>query len=173
AGGKVARLIRELRPRVVVTENDNGTYGHPDHVMCHRVTMRAWDLAGDPAAPVDGAPWQPARLYAMAAVTEGWDEIVQRMRAEGLDTAWLEAMIERRREHVPPVSPADVTAAIDVSDYAETQRRALLCHRTQIAPDNFLMGLPPNVRRLAFGVAYLMRLRPTPAPGERDADLIP
>nr|MBA2448328.1 PIG-L family deacetylase [Chloroflexota bacterium] len=42
AGGKVARLIRELRPRVVVTENDNGTYGHPDHVMCHRVTMRAW-----------------------------------------------------------------------------------------------------------------------------------
>src|SRR5215211_3856963 len=79
AGGKVARLIRELRPTVVVTENDNGTYGHPDHVMCHRVTVRAWDLAGDPDAPVDGEPWQPARLYAMAAVTEGWDEIVQLM----------------------------------------------------------------------------------------------
>jgi LmbE family N-acetylglucosaminyl deacetylase len=173
AAGKVAALIRELRPTVVVTDNENGTYGHPDHIMCHRVTVRAWDLAADPAAPVAGEPWRPARLYEMTPILEGWDEIVELMRQEGLDTGALEEIMERRRDRVPDASPSDVTAAIDVSDYADIQRQALLCHRTQIAPDGFFMGLPPRIRRRAFATAYLTRLRPAPAPGERDADLIP
>lgn len=173
AAGKLAAIIRELRPTVVVTENEGGSYGHPDHVTCHHVTLRAWDLAGATGAPLPGAPWRPARLYAMAPVSEGWEEIVELMRREGLDPAPLEAMLERRRELVPDVSPASVTAAIDVSEYAETQRAALLCHRTQVPPDNFFMNLPPQVRRRAFATAYLMRIHPAPAEGERDPDLIP
>ncbi len=171
AGGRVARLIRELRPAVVVTENEHGTYGHPDHVMCHHVTVRAWELAGDPAAPIEGQPWQPARLYAIEPVSEGWDEIVELMRRDRLDTSYIEGMIERRRERVPATTPDAVTAAVGVSDYAELQRQALLCHRTQIPPDNFFIGLPPHIRRRAFATAYLRRLQPPPAPGERDLDL--
>ena len=177
AAGRLALLIRELRPRVIVTENEGGSYGHPDHIRCHEVTLRGWELAADPSfgltSAIAGEPWRAPRLYAMAPVSEGWEEIVELMKREGLDASPLEEMLERRRERVPDISSADVTAAIDVAEYADIQRRALLCHRTQIDPNGFFMNLPPAVRRRAFATAYLMRLQPTPHPGERDADLLP
>ena len=173
AAGKVAALIRELRPTVVVTENEDGAYGHPDHVTCHRVTVRAWELVGDPNAPIDGEPWQPARLYVMVPVFEGWEEIVELMRRDGLDTTRLEQIVERRHEWEPSPKPARVTAAIDVSAYAETQRAALLCHRTQIPADSFFVNFPPHILRRAFATAFLERLAPRPAEGERDDDLFP
>jgi LmbE family N-acetylglucosaminyl deacetylase len=175
AAGKVALIIRELRPRVIVTENEHGSYGHPDHVMCHRVAVRGWELAGDPSfglsAGIGGEPWRAPRLYVLAPVSEGIEEMIELMKREGLDASPFEEMLERRRERVPEIGPDDVTAAIDVSEYAEVQRRALLCHRTQIPADNFFMRLPPVVFRRAFATAYLMRLQPAPRPGERDADL--
>lgn len=172
AASRVAAIIRELRPATVVTENANGGYGHPDHVMCHRVAVRGWELSGDPSASALGEPWQPTRLYVLQYVTEGWDEIVALMRAEGLDTSEIETMMSRRRERVPDLDRSRLTAAIDVADYADVQRRALLCHKTQIRPDSFFMGLPSHIRRRAFATAYLQRLYPTPAPGERDEGLL-
>jgi N-acetyl-1-D-myo-inositol-2-amino-2-deoxy-alpha-D-glucopyranoside deacetylase len=174
AGARVAEIIRELRPTVVVTENDYGGYGHPDHIMCHKVAVRGVELAGDPAAPVAGEPWTPARLYVLATVFDGWEEVVELMRAEGLDTTEMEGMLERRAEwSIPHVAPDEVTAAIDVSAYVETQRAALLAHRTQIPADSFFVRLPIHIARRAFRTAYLNRLHPAPAPGERDADLFP
>lgn len=172
AAARVAGLIRELRPRVVVTENEHGGYGHPDHIMCHRVTVRAWQLAADPTVALDGAPWQPDRLYVMASVIDRWDGVVELMRAEGLDTSRLEGRLQRRHERLPAVAASAVTAAIDVSDHVETQRAALLCHRTQIPVDHFIRTLPPHIRRRAFATAYLARLYPAPFEGERDADLL-
>jgi LmbE family N-acetylglucosaminyl deacetylase len=144
--------------------------------MAHPVGRRAWELAADPAfglsAGVSGEPWR-ARLYAMAPVTEGWEEIAALMKQEGLDASPIEEMLERRREEGTGLRPEDATAAIDVSEYAEVQREALLRHRTQVPDDSFFMTLPPVVRRRAFATAYLVRLWPEPAPGERDLDLLP
>ncbi len=174
AGARVAAIIRELRPTVVVTENENGGYGHPDHIMCHRVAVRGYELAADPAAAVPGTPWRPARLYVMAPVFEGWEEVVAMMREDNLDTTEIEEMLARRDEWgIPIVSPEDVTAAIDVSDHVETQRAALMTHRTQIPADSFFVRFPLRIARRAFRTAYLTRLHPRPAPGERDADLFP
>lgn len=175
--GRLALIIRELRPRVIVTENEHGSYGHPDHVMCHRVAVRGWELAADPSfglsEGVAGPPWRAPRLYVMTPITEGWEEIVELMKREGLDASPLEEMLERRRQRAAETPPDEITAAIDVSAYADVQRRALLCHRTQIDPNGFFMTLPPVVRRRAFATAYLTRLQPPPAPGERDAELFP
>ncbi len=173
AAGRVAAIIRELRPAVIVAEAQGGVYPHPDHVHCHQVTIRAHALAADPAARVAGDPWQPARLYAMAPVSEGWEELLELARQAGLDVTWMEEMLERRREAGPGMTPEQATAALDVSDYAEIQRQALLCHRTQIREDNFFMQLPPHIRRRAFATAYLVRLHPAPRDGERDPDLFP
>jgi N-acetyl-1-D-myo-inositol-2-amino-2-deoxy-alpha-D-glucopyranoside deacetylase len=169
----VAAAIRELRPTTVVTENEHGGYGHPDHVMCHRVTVRAWQLAAELEAPLAGEPWQPARLYAVASRFEGWEEIAAQMRQEGHDTSRLEAMLERRRQRVSSLPTVPIHAAIDVSDYHETQRAALLCHRTQIPPDNLWTSLPAPYGRRAFATAYLQRLHPMPTDGELDRDLLP
>src|SRR5438128_5186030 len=57
-------VMREFRPHVVTTYDENGGYPHPDHVMCHNITVAAFEAAGDPDAyPELGAPWQPLKLY--------------------------------------------------------------------------------------------------------------
>ncbi len=64
AAQHVARVIREVRPHVVLTYESGGGYGHPDHVMAHRVTMRAVELAAEAGAGGDSGPaWQVAKIY--------------------------------------------------------------------------------------------------------------
>src|ERR1700722_10444857 len=61
-------IIREVRPRVMVSYDDRGFYGHPDHIQAHRVAWRAFQLAADPAilARGPGGPWQVTKFYATA-----------------------------------------------------------------------------------------------------------
>jgi LmbE family N-acetylglucosaminyl deacetylase len=170
AAGRLVRIIREWQPQVVVTDNVGGGYGHPDHVMCHHVTVRAFQAAGDPTAyPEAGAPWNPARLYVVVQVGDRWERLAEAMRQEGLDTSWL----ERRNRHgsVNRLPAEAATAAIDVSPYVDVQREALLRHRTQIPMDSYWVNVPPKLRPLAFGTAYFVRLHPAPLPGETDPDL--
>jgi len=168
AAGRLVKIIRSLQPQVVVTENVDGSYSHPDHIMGNRVTVRAFAAASDPAAyPEAGPIWQPARLYAVASVRDRWDRIAAMMEAEGLDTAFL----SRRRRGGHGLTPEECTAAIDVSEYVEIQRSALDVHRTQIPRDSWWLTLPTHIRAVAFGTAYFIRLYPEALPGERDDDL--
>ena len=62
-----SRVIREVRPQVVITYNENGGYGHPDHIQAHRVAVAAFEAAADPGRyPDAGEPWQPSKLYYIA-----------------------------------------------------------------------------------------------------------
>ena len=64
AVGELVRVMREVRPQVVITYNENGGYGHPDHIQAHRVAVAAFEAAGDPGRyPDAGEPWQPSKLY--------------------------------------------------------------------------------------------------------------
>src|SRR4051794_16745389 len=65
AAGELVRVVREVRPQVIVTYDDNGFYGHPDHIQAHRVARRAFERAGDPSFGA-GTPWTPSRFYATA-----------------------------------------------------------------------------------------------------------
>jgi N-acetyl-1-D-myo-inositol-2-amino-2-deoxy-alpha-D-glucopyranoside deacetylase len=61
---ELVAVVREVRPQVVVTYDENGGYGHPDHIQAHRVAVAAFDAAADPAfAPEAGEPWQASKLY--------------------------------------------------------------------------------------------------------------
>ena len=48
---------------MLVTYDENGGYGHPDHIQAHRVAMRAVELAADPDVPAAGEPWRIAKVY--------------------------------------------------------------------------------------------------------------
>ncbi|HET6987878.1 MAG TPA: mycothiol conjugate amidase Mca, partial [Kribbella sp.] len=64
AAAPLVKLIREFRPQVVTTYDENGGYPHPDHVMCHTISVAAFEAAGDKDAyPELGEPWQPLKLY--------------------------------------------------------------------------------------------------------------
>ena len=168
ATGQLVRLIRALRPLVIVTEPQGGLYAHPDHVTCHRVSVDAFHGAGDAQAyPEAGPPWRVAKLYAIAQIDDGcWEALRPEFTAAGINMAWLE-----RRRHRSP-GPETATVALDVRPYSEIQRRALLAHRTQIPPDSFLVSLPADLRRRAFATAYLLRLHPPTALGEHEQDLL-
>ena len=63
------QVIREFRPHVIVTYDENGGYPHPDHLMVHRASMIAWEKAGDAEYhPELGKPWAPLKLYYSTAL---------------------------------------------------------------------------------------------------------
>lgn len=96
ATGRLVRLIRRYRPQVLVTYNEKGGYGHPDHIKCHQTTVAAYDAAGDAARfPEAGAVWVPSKLYATAWSREAWRVLRDAMKERGL---WQEEQREERTE---------------------------------------------------------------------------
>lgn len=169
AVGRLVRIIRALRPYVIVTEPPGGGYAHPDHVMCHEVSRAAFHAAGERQAyPEAGPAWSVAKLYAIAQIDDGqWEALRPAFAAAGF------ALGERRRSRPQAhgAGPETATVALDVRPYSEIQRQALLAHRTQIPPHSVWRRLPAELYRRAFATAYLIRLHPPAAPGEREQDL--
>lgn len=170
AAGRVVKIIRELRPLVMVIEPPGGTYSHPDHVKCHQVGLDAYHAAADPAAyPEAGPAWEVARLYAAVHIDDGrWQALLPEIKATGLDVSWLEERLGDRRGD----GPETATLSLDVSPYSEVQRQALLAHRTQIPADNFSVRLPEELRRRAYASAYFLRMHPPVVPGPIERDLL-
>ena len=152
------------------SEPPGGIYPHPDHVMCHEISVDAFQAAGDAKAfPEAGPPWRPGKLYGVAQIDDGgWEKLVPKFIAAGFDMDW---MARRPRRSRGP-GPETATVALNVGAYSEHQRRALLAHRTQIPPESFLVSLPPELRQLAFATAYFVRLFPPCALGEQEPDLL-
>jgi mycothiol S-conjugate amidase len=147
AAEPLVRLVREFRPHVMTTYDENGGYPHPDHIQCHRISVAAFDAAGDPERfPDAGPPFQPLKLY-----YTGWT----RIRLQTLHDAFV-----ARGEESPyadwlakwdPETPdRPMTTRIDVGDYLDQRRAALLAHRTQVDPEGFWMRLPEEVVREVF-----------------------
>src|SRR5436190_505546 len=127
AVGRVVKVIRELKPLVIVIEPPGGLYPHPDHVKCHKVGFDAFYAAADETAyPEAGPAWQVAKLYAGITVDDGrWHALLPEFKALGLDVSWLEKR-QSRASRSP--GPETATVALDVAPYSEIQRRALLAH---------------------------------------------
>ena len=127
----LVREIRRFRPHVMTTYDENGGYPHPDHIMCHRVSMAAFEAAGDPDAyPHAGSPWQPLKLYYNATFSKAriaaFHEALLALEEESPYEEWLERWDRPDRP---------VTTRVPCADHFETRDRALLAHATQIDPD--------------------------------------
>jgi mycothiol S-conjugate amidase len=166
---RLVRIIRGLRPRVIVTEPPGGSSAHPDHVMCHQVSRAAFHAAGDVRAyPEAGPAWPAAKLSAMAQIDDGqWETWRPAFHAAGLAMGRR----PRSRKRARGAGPETTTVALDVRPYSEIQRQALLAHRTQMPPESVWRRLPAEVYRWAFATTYWIRLHPPAAPGEYEPDL--
>ena len=105
--GPAGRLMREFRPHVVTTYDEEGGYPHPDHIMCHKVSVAAFEAAGDPERyPELGEPWQPLKLYYDIGFSKGKIMALHEgMLAAGLESPyeeWLKRWEDRARQ-----GPAD------------------------------------------------------------------
>lgn len=152
AAAALATIIRTEQPQVVVSDDANGSYGHPDHVKANRVTLRAVALAADPDAPIDGQPWQVAKRYVHTFSRGRLFEMHQSMRAAGLASPFGEDDFASP-DDVPMGLPDElVTTAIDVRDVLDRKRAAMAAHKSQIGTDSFFLNTPPQLEDGAFGV---------------------
>jgi N-acetyl-1-D-myo-inositol-2-amino-2-deoxy-alpha-D-glucopyranoside deacetylase len=163
-------VVREVRPQVVVTYDDNGGYGHPDHIQAHRVTVAALRAAADPGyAPESGAPWTVAELYYSAMPKSVLQAGIDHLKAAGqtnffgVDSA----------DDLPFGVPDDqVSTEIDAGEYLDAKTAAMRAHKTQIAVDGPFFALSDNVGQQAMGVEYFVLARGERTTGEvRENDL--
>jgi N-acetyl-1-D-myo-inositol-2-amino-2-deoxy-alpha-D-glucopyranoside deacetylase len=158
-------VIREVRPHVLVTYDDNGFYGHPDHIMAHRVAMAAADRAAEPDG--DGKPWRIEKIYWTALPKSALQRGIDALRAAGDKTSFdgVDSVDE-----LPMGSPdGDVTTAIEGKAFVEAKNRALRAHATQISVDGQFFALSNNIGLELTTVDYYTIVRGELA-GARDAD---
>ena len=142
AAGHLVPVIREVRPQVVITYDENGGYGHPDHIQAHRVAMRAVELAADPGVG-DDAPWDVAKVYWCALPLSWWRQSLRALRAAG-DTTTFEGLDPEG--DLPFGVPDDViTAVVDGADLVDAKLAAMRAHATQIAVDGPFFALSNNL----------------------------
>jgi mycothiol S-conjugate amidase len=149
AAEPLVRAVREFRPHVILTYDENGGYPHPDHVMTHQVSMAAFDAAADPDAyPGAGQPWQPLKLYYFVTFhTAKYQALHEEMRKRGLESPYSD-ISEERAERLRR-GPA-VTTSVHCADYYHIRDQALLAHATQIDPNGPWFACPTEVQRIAW-----------------------
>jgi len=169
ATGRIVRQIRRLHPRVVLTFEANGGYGHPDHMAIHRLTVAAFHKAGDPACYPEQKeeglqPYAPQKLYAAGFARSAMPALVE--QAEAADRSWRpggSAATLPLEEMGTPDELITTTVTLDDREI-QTKLRARDAHRTQLNPDAPFSNLPEDVMRAWIGTARFVLLYP---PGQR------
>jgi mycothiol S-conjugate amidase len=146
AAEPLVKLIREFRPQVITTYDENGGYPHPDHIMTYKISMAAFDAAGDPEKYPDAGPaWQPQKIY----FNQGFNPPRTRALHEalldrGLDSPygeWLERFKQFQRKE------RELTTFVPCGDFFEIRDKALIAHATQIDPDGGWFRVPLELQR--------------------------
>ncbi len=142
AAERLVATIREFRPHVIITYDENGGYPHPDHIKCHEVSVAAFDAAGDPSAyPEAGEPWTPLKLY----YTHGFirDRILafsEEFDKAGMENPFREWLAKWKRNQGDLMGR--VTTQVECADYFPQRDEALRAHATQIDPNGFFFAIP-------------------------------
>ncbi|MEV4845510.1 mycothiol conjugate amidase Mca [Micromonospora matsumotoense] len=149
AAGPLVKLMREFRPHVVTTYDEEGGYPHPDHIMCHKISVAAFEAAGDPTRhPELGAPWQPLKLYYDIGFSKGkLLALHEGTLAAGLPSPyedWLKRWDER------PDKGSRITTRVECADYFPVRDDALRAHATQVDPDGFWFHVPMEIQQHAW-----------------------
>ncbi len=145
--GRLVEVIREFRPHVMTTYDENGGYPHPDHIRCHQVSVAAYEAAGDHRLyPQAGQPWSVSKLYYNHGFLRHRMQLLQEEFAkngqEGPFARWL--------EHWDPEHDAlaqRVTTRVHCAAYFEQRDAALRAHASQIDPDGWFFAAPLEWQR--------------------------
>jgi N-acetyl-1-D-myo-inositol-2-amino-2-deoxy-alpha-D-glucopyranoside deacetylase len=149
AVGKIVAHIRRERPEVVVTFDEKGGYGHPDHMAIHRFAKAAFAAAADPAMYPEQLeagllPHQAQKLYYTAIPLRFFRAVAAKMVELGIEIP--ERYLKRVEEGLG--LPDELcTTDIYVQDHWDAKRAAMQCHATQLSPDSPFAMLPVDIMR--------------------------
>jgi LmbE family N-acetylglucosaminyl deacetylase len=178
---KLVALVRRYKPHVLITYDEFGAYGHPDHIMCNVITHAAFEKSADPSYfPEVGEPWQPLKLYYTHWPEEPWKQAREIYIERGLKWPWdpeeekkadedpehesTEEAVQEQVEQVtqeetpqdsepakPAYVPPPTTTRIDVRNCIAIKREATFVHRTQFSPEGFFKTMPDDIYVIAMG----------------------
>jgi N-acetyl-1-D-myo-inositol-2-amino-2-deoxy-alpha-D-glucopyranoside deacetylase len=146
---RLTEIVRAARPSAIVSYDENGNYGHPDHINAARIARQAYEASR-------GEPWQVARFYEIAFVRERWSELMAVMKERGIALPWNrdEEEAEEGDDTEFGRSDAEVTTRVDVSGYLDAKRRSMDCHKTQRQDLGWLLDLPDDLADHAIDTEY-------------------
>lgn len=145
SGARLAEVIREFRPHVMLTYDENGGYPHPDHIMTHFTSIEGVRQAADPSVDLPGEPWQVLKVYYLAVMNK--DRAVNLHHAlteRGMESHygdWIAYLEEQPWRH------RQVTTRVPAGDFFEVRDEALRAHATQIDPDGWWFATPLELQR--------------------------
>jgi mycothiol S-conjugate amidase len=150
----LVQAVREFRPHVMVTYDENGGYPHPDHIKCHQVSVEAFEAAADPDRYPDcGEPWQPLKLYYHLTFHRARIMALhQAMLDLGLESPYADRIAEWMTDDSDDKGrPAhEITTRVQCGDYFEIRNRALIAHATQVDPEGGWFAVPAEAQRAAW-----------------------
>lgn len=160
---RVVEVIREVKPHVIMTFNEYGGYGHPDHIAIQRATRQAFDHAGDPNFITDGyQPYQPQKLYYSSIPGLMLRFILFTMKLRGKDTRRMgqnkDIDFDAIVDHIEPTH-----TQVDIADYMDDWDRASACHKSQGGGLSGQRSWPGWLRRILMGKQGFTRIVPAPA----------
>ncbi|MEO7295872.1 MAG: PIG-L family deacetylase [Candidatus Limnocylindria bacterium] len=169
---RLLEIVRFARPSVIVSYDENGNYGHPDHINAARIAREAYQASR-------GEPWEVSRFHEVAFVRERWFELMTAMKERGLALPWdLEDAVSPPADELNPTNAAalsqvseaieakesdsiefgraeaEVTTVIDVSAYRDAKRRSMDCHKTQRQDLGWLLDMPDDLAHRAIDTEY-------------------
>ncbi|HEU4543115.1 MAG TPA: N-acetyl-1-D-myo-inositol-2-amino-2-deoxy-alpha-D-glucopyranoside deacetylase [Jiangellaceae bacterium] len=165
ASDELVAVIRELRPQVLVTYDEMGGYGHPDHIQAHRVATYGAALAAAPSYRPDlGRAWEISKIYWTAIPRSVIQEGIVAMREIGSDFFGLDSADET------PFAVSDelITAKIDAMDHVEQKLAAMRAYVTQIAFDGPFFALSDQLGPQVWGLEFYRLVKGEPGPANPD-----
>lgn len=200
AASRLVGLVRRYKPDVLITYDDNGAYGHPDHIAANVITKAAFDHAGDSSyKPELGEAWQPQKLYFTHWPEGNWErakamyierglkwpfdreeEEAKNEDADSEHESTEESVVaeqaeneEAKAEGKPPeYVPPPITTRIDVRSALSKKRAAILVHRTQFDPDGVFTNMPEDIALVAFGEEDYSLVKSHVAAPEQEDDIL-
>ena len=197
ASARLVEIVRAARPAVIVTYDENGNYGHPDHINAARIAREAYHAS-------QGTEWAVSRFHEIAFNREAWMGLMTEMKERGIALPWdMDSVVDAPPpDELNPTNAAalgqvsealedesapsweedfgrsddEITTRLDVSAHLDAKRRSMDCHKTQRQDLGWLLDLPPELADRAMATEYfVLRWRdgadvPT---AEREEHLLP
>lgn len=152
AANRLATILTEEQPDVITIYDDNGGYGHPDHIQVHRVGKRAAELAGV-AVVAQGTMNRDLMGRAMAMAKELGVDVPTDIAAEFREIPEPPPVIDRSTFGKPE---AELTHVVDTTSVLERKRASMLAHGSQIGPDHFMASMPIEAFSYVFGTEWFI-----------------
>ena len=145
---ELVKIILEIKPQVLITYDEFGGYGHPDHIKAHRVAMRATELAAEQG-------WQVSKIYWNTMPRSVIQMGIEKMKEVGSDFFGAESV-----DDLPFAKPDElVTTVVNAPEYVPQKLAAMKAHATQISVDGPFFALSNNLGLSVWGDEYYILVK--------------